>query len=530
MRHMGEFCPGPEALAGWLEQSLSAAERARVTAHLAACDECRRAVTIASTVQPPPQGEVDELLLQRVVSAARRRPLAAWVAVAAAALLAAGIFFWVARPNPTPDPSPAPGIVVTPPAPRPPLTRTETPPNPPLPVPPAPETPLVVPTPEPLAPKPEVKPEPPREEPKKPVLVREEPKPESPREEPVPPVVKTPPGLTKTDLSTVFAPVFVIDPSGDLWLNRPGSDPARVGRYEQVGYTDTLSARDAAGAFALEGKATMALEKGASAAVSWKRSDNAYALTLTQGTVMVDTEGAEQKWQVSRGIQEVTFANLNGRFVVEQSGEKLAAVMLAGRADVKVGSLTRRLESGREMVLSGDGKPAERAAQPKKYARLAQLRPRDVTVFAATFDESKDEPIPFPYTIAHGKLAKEGYLRAGIPEDAYPKAGEKVVAWCSVKPERPIVATAVMQVVFRYRTSFPAFTLKLGKYSTVFYPARLKAGEWGEGRLSLDAFEFEGTPPDSGEALGEIQFQAVLDGKKPGFLEVDGVHFFRRAR
>lgn len=526
MRHMGDFCPGPEALAGWLEQSFSAPERARVTAHLASCDECRRAVTIASAVEPQAAGVVDEALLQRVTAAARRRPIGAWAALAAAGLLAIGLLFWVSgkKPEPgvavvTPPPTAHPAAEV-----KPPVAKTE------------PETPVVA-TPEVPPALPEKKrdpvtPEPAKEEPKKPVLVKEEPKPTPPKEEPAP-AVKVPPRTTETDLSRVFGSVYVIDPSGDLWLNREGGEPGRVGRYEQVGYKDTLSARDAAGAFALEGKATMALEKGASATVAWKRLDGAYSLALTQGTVMVDTEGLLQKWEVTRGTTEVTFANLNGRLVVEPRGEMFAAVMLTGRTDVRIGSAARRLESGREMVLTLEGKVTEKAADSRKYARLSQLRPKHLTVFAATFEE-KDETRAFPYTVPGGKLVAEAsavHLHAEVPPGSYGKAGEKAVASCLIKPDAPIQVvdpdTTVLR--FRYRSNFPTFTIRLGKYSAV-YTSRLKANQWGDGEITLAAFEFEGTQIVPGDEAAEIQFQGVVDGKKPGILDLDGVQFLRRSR
>src|ERR1043166_6778031 len=101
MNHMGDLCPGPEALAGWLEQTLSTPERAKITAHLASCDECRRAVTIASAIEPQAPGAVDEILLHRVVTASRRRSVAAWI-TAAAAILVAAILFWPHGSKPAP--------------------------------------------------------------------------------------------------------------------------------------------------------------------------------------------------------------------------------------------------------------------------------------------------------------------------------------------------------------------------------------------------------------------------------------------
>ncbi len=533
MSHMGDLCPGPGALAGWLEQSLPAPERARVTAHLASCDECRRAVTIASAIEPPAPGRVDELLLQRVVQASRRRPVAPWIAAAAAAILVAGVAFWIVRPQHDEEPvaseifAPKPTAVT--PAP-PPNNQPEIKTAPESPVPPVPETPAPAPF-----KKPDPAPiEPSKEEPRKPVVAVEDSKttPALPKEDPAPP--RRTPGVTEADLSGKFASVYVGDPAGDLWINRDGGEPVRVGRYDQIGYRDTLSARDTPAAFALEGKATLALEKGASATVAWQRIDQAYALDLlSPGRVMVDTEGAEQKWEVSRANTHVTFFKLNGRFVLEPRGDQLSTVLLNGRCDLKVGTSTREVDArkeAREVVVAPDGKLSEKAADPKKYARLGELRPALYTIFSATFE--KDEVRAFPYTVPGGKLVTASgrtFLHADVPTSSYPKSGEKVVASCTVKPERPILASDRIVLSFWYRTNLPTFTVKLGKYSAV-YTSRLKPDEWGEGRIQMAAFEFEGTPPTSGEELTDIQFQAAVDGKKFAVLDVDGVQFLRRAK
>ena len=121
------------------------------------------------------------------------------------------------------------------------------------------------------------------------------------------------------------------------------------------------------------------------------------------------------------------------------------------------------------------------------------------------------------------------FLHAKVPPNAYPKSGEKVVASCAVKPERPILASDRIVLGFWYRSNLPTFTIKLGRYSAV-YTSRLKPGEWGEGRVQISAFDFEGTPPSVPEELPDIQFQAAVDGKKVAVLDVDGVYFLRRAK
>jgi hypothetical protein len=540
MNHMGELCPGPEALAGWLEQRLPAPERAKVTSHLASCDDCRRAVTIASAVEPQPAGAVNEILLHRVVKASQRRPVAAFI-TAAAAVLVAAILFW---PRPQ---KPQPPVAVSSDAPAPaPVPKPEDPTSVPE-VKKQPETPAPV-TPEVPAPAPEKKPEPatsepPKEDPKKTVVAADNSKPSPavpPKEDPVP-AVKKQPGHTEVDVSGTFASVFVLDPSGDLWLNRQGAEAAPVARFEQVGYKDTLSTHAAPGAFALEGKATLALEKNTSATVAWKPMDKVYALTVAQGSVMVDTESSQQSWKISTGGKsEFVLSNVNGRFVVEPRGEQLGAVMLSGRTDVKTASATRHVDAdragARDLVATAEGKISEEAAkQTKKYAPLSQHRPKEITVFAATFkDKEKDEPLPFAYTTPTGKVVTEnGFtaLRVEVPLNAYPKPGEKVIASCSVRPERPIEVSSTLVLRFRYRTNLSTFTVRLGDYTAVF-TSHAKATEWGTGELPLESFSSQGVFLSRAvlAQLSEIQFQAVADGKKSSNLDLDGIQFLKRSR
>lgn len=531
MTTMADPCPNPEALAGWLEQTLPAADRARVGSHLAGCDGCRRAVSIAVSVEAPPEGKVDEALLVEVVQASRFRPRNIWWAAAAAALVVTGLVFWATRPA-AEEPDLA-GVFEPPPAPEPvrhaPAAKVaeRTTDEAPLPVKPDPAPVVPAPKPDPVAT------ETPIPEPRKPAPEPEAVKPAppvEPKKEPAPPTPRNP-GTTEADLSRIFASLFVLDPSGDLWIHREGAEPARVGRQEQVGHRDTVSAQDSAGAFALDGKATLALEKGATVSVAWKKLDQAYSLSLSQGCVMVDTEGAAQKWQLSRGAIEVTFNSLNGRIVVEPRGDQLAAVMLAGRGELRVGSAARKLEAGRELLLSADQKVAEKAAEVKKFVRLGELRPTYLTVFAATFEE-RDEARPFSYSVPSGRLTTEGsrsFLHADVASTVSPRPGEKVLAFCSVKPDRPVIASDRILLSFWYRTNQPTFTVKLGKYSAV-YTSRLKPMEWGEGRMQLAAFESEGVTILPTDELPDVQFQVAVDGKKVATLDVDGVQFLRRAK
>ncbi len=88
-------CLDPEALAAWMDGSLTARERAAVETHAADCDRCLAMLAaIAKTIPPP--------------AAAQRRP---WLAVrwlVPLATAAVAVTVWVFVPEPQPAPSPVP--------------------------------------------------------------------------------------------------------------------------------------------------------------------------------------------------------------------------------------------------------------------------------------------------------------------------------------------------------------------------------------------------------------------------------------
>src|SRR5262245_31693336 len=106
MSTMEKSCPTTEALAGWMQGSLAHQERSHLASHLAACDECRRAVAIASTLEAPPAAPLNEILLAKVVAASRPRRTLPFAA-AAAAVLAVGLTFALLHKS---EPAPAPKV------------------------------------------------------------------------------------------------------------------------------------------------------------------------------------------------------------------------------------------------------------------------------------------------------------------------------------------------------------------------------------------------------------------------------------
>ncbi len=526
MSSMKEVCPEFELLAGWVEGTLSARDRHGVTAHLASCDDCRRAVEIASTAGPAPAAaDVDEAFVARVAAASRPRPAWRWVA-AAGVVLAAGLAFWAGRPQPGPAP-----VAISPnvaPAAHP----GDATPVKVIPLPEEPRKPEAEsPKPAPPAPPPAEKPlpgDPPRAE-----LVPD--KPEEPVKPPAPappPPPKDPPGRTVTARGEGYGPVFVVDPTGDLWLRRGEAETAKVSSpFERVTWSDTFTAKNAPSAFTVEGKASVVLDRGSEAGLTYFRTERAYEIILSQGPVMVDTEGQSQRWQVSHGRTNLTLANFKGRMVLEpRPGEQLAAVLLDGRADLRIGAKSQPARLGREVCLGGDGQVADQPAALPRFAPLPGFRPKVLTSFAATFEETPDQPMPFPYAVAAGRLVSEGasvFLRTQVPS-ADPKSGEKLVVLAGLRPEPAFHWAAGTVFAFRYRSDYPTFTVHIGKFSVPFASRNL--GGWNDGEIDLRAFRHEGGQMVPGDdKVEEVQFTAPAD-RRGGKLDIDGVQFLRRAR
>jgi hypothetical protein len=530
MNAMERFCPEPELLARYLEGGLSAEERARVNGHLADCDDCRRTIALSSSLEAAPAaGRVNEILLQRVVAGSRRRRMLP-MAAAAAVLLAvvAGVLLFPSSGTKAPsDPkslaeTAEPVAVARPPAEPAPIRLPEAPAPREMPKPPAAETPAPPPpvvakeapksTPEPVAPKSVAVPVP-------------TPTPESKPD----PVAVAAPDVGKTPVEDKgFVPVLVVDPVGDLWLKRD-QDEAKAGAFERAAWKDRLTARAGAASFSLEARASVMLEKGSDAAITRVKTDDSYSLALGQGLVMLDTEGSSQKWRISFGPSELDFNNLNGRLSVESRGDRVSAMLLDGAAELKIGSLAKKATVGQEVVLTREGQVVEQKGEAlKKLARLDELRPKLFMAFAATFDEKKDDVPLFPYTITTGRLAPGPtglYLQCEGPPS--PKSGERMTLAGEVRPERAFSVSSGMVLRFRYRTTLPAFTVKLGKY-TAELPAR-RIGQWADLEVPLREFTFEGTPLLPTDPVDAIRFSVSFD-KRSGQLDIDGIQFQRRVR
>ena len=344
------------------------------------------------------------------------------------------------------------------------------------------------------------------------------------------PVVKDAPPPVKAPVDVLsLAPVFVIDPVGDLWLKRDQAE-AKAVSLGKAAYKDKFSTRNGTAAFTLEARTSVMLEKNSEVAFWHQKSDDIYSLALDQGLVMLDTEGSSQKWQISFGNSKLDLNNLNGRLAVESRGDRMSALLLDGKAELKIGSMAKKAEIGQEVVFSREGAVVEQKVETqKKLARLDELRPKVFTAFSSSFDEKSEDFQPYPYAVVTGKraLGPAGfYLQADAV--AAQKPGEKNLLASEIHLDRAFGVVTGMVIKFRYRTTLPAFSVKIGNYSADF-ASRVRAGQWGEGEIPMGAFSFEGTPMLPTDPVENVRFTGSTD-RKIGQLDVDGVQFLRRVK
>jgi hypothetical protein len=326
------------------------------------------------------------------------------------------------------------------------------------------------------------------------------------------------------------SPVFVLDPVGDLWLRR-GAAEAKAGAFEKAAWKDFFAARAGGAAFSLEARTSVMLEKGSEAAFSHLKTDDTFSLALEHGLVMLDTEGSSQKWQIRFGKNNLSFHDFNGRLAIESRGDRLSALLLAGTAEVTIGDQSKKATVGQEVVLSRESSQVveQKGETQKKLARLDELRPKVFTAFNATFDEKREEFQAYPYAVVTGKLSP-GPGSAFLQSDsvAAAKTGDKNGLAAELHLDRPFGVMTGMVVRFRYRTTLPVFSVKIGKYSAD-YTSRAKAGQWGDAEIPLREFSFEGTPMLPSDPVESVKFTGFLD-KRSGQLDIDGVQFLRRVR
>lgn len=516
-------CPESEDLAAWLEGSLGPTERAAVRRHLADCDDCRRAVGLAGTLGPVPAGgarsEGTARMAEWAARQARRGRFRRAGGLAAAAALAVGLA--VGRrtetvPRSVPEPAAPPSVAVEA-----------------APVPPAPPPPRVVVRPSPVpslveTPPPPVRPDPspasnPREGPPTPPA-----KPDPPARpiDPAPPPAEPRPGPTIVRAPEAHAPVVVADAAAaSLQIVRGDVEPAAPESAERVDGRDVLAALPPGAGFSVDGRATLALGAGSRASVFRFEADRAYGLRMVEGSALVDTEGATQRWRMFRGGTELSFSALNGRIALEcRGGEHLAVTLLEGRAELKDSGPGPRIGSGREWWCDAAGRWAERPVDVRRWKPLAALLPRQMTVFAATFEERGAKAAAFPYAVLSGRVVREGdrgYLSAAPDGETGPAPK------AAIRPESAIAYHTGLRLRIRCRAGAPEVIIHLGAFrAAVPLPRR---GVWVEVEAALDDFLHEGVRMVPSDVVTDVRV-SLPEGQREGTLDLDSVTLYRRAR
>ena len=250
-------------------------------------------------------------------------------------------------------------------------------------------------------------------------------------------------------LSSSEAPVTAKRP--DPAPEKPAEAPVTPARFQHVGifesegltlsapgrlsYSDLLRSRGVA-SINLEGRALVVLDEGAEARVAYASDAAAFVVDVAHGRVFVDTAGEEQRWEIRRGDRTVTLRSFRGRASAESDGKGLLVHLLRGVAEVG----PDRYEAGRGIDVRPDSSVLVEERKESCAAlveRYAVIRPRTLLVLRASAGSSSDEG-PWRYVSPSRKAEPLEDAGTLIPECLDP------IRWVVIALDEPLRYTSDM--------------------------------------------------------------------------------------
>lgn len=467
-------CLSENLLAAWLQDGLPIDERTRVTEHLAACDDCRRAAALARMSNAEPVSALSQIQERRaldlVLKTASRDAFFSFGRVAAAAILVAiaATYLstqWTARPA-APE-----------------LTSVAGPSEDRL---------LRVGSGRPAAPStPEEKPAPGK-------VSAADPTPD--KEPEAKPVVPDP------DLSSRFGPVGVHEWEG-------GAPAPAAGRLE---FVDPVKAERAT-SVNLEGRALVVLDGGSEARLATAPADSALVYEASAGRGFIDTVGSQQRWEIRKGARVMVLDRFRGRAAVVAEGEDLRVLILRGGTEVGAD----RFEAGCSLLAEPEGgvqvKPGGDEIE-SLTERFDAVRPKSFLVFRGAAGTTSIKA-PWKFT----SPARTAAPLNSPPEKLVPD-GIDPIHWVKVTLDEPVLYASDM--VLRVACSGTGTKICLwadGWYREV---ARKNDGAGAE-EWALKGLRKEMVDLVAGEPLRKFMIGVVQEGGKARTLEVDAVEVRR---
>ena len=157
----------------------------------------------------------------------------------------------------------------------------------------------------------------------------------------------------------------------------------------RLSYGDVLKPRGVA-SVNIEGRAVAVLDEGSESRFAYAADAGAYVVELAKGRVFIDTAGAEQTWEIRRADRKVTLRTFRGRASAEADGNGLRVHVLKGHGEVG----TYPVDPGRSVEVREDSSvmvDERRETCATLIERYSGICPRTLLVLRARAGTSSDD-------------------------------------------------------------------------------------------------------------------------------------------
>lgn len=283
----------------------------------------------------------------------------------------------------------------------------------------------------------------------------------------------------------------------------------------RLSYSDVLKPKTVA-SVNVEGRALAVLDAGSESRLAYASDAEAYVVDVSAGRVFIDTAGSVQSWEIRRGDRSVTLRAFRGRASAEAVGSGLRVNLLSGAAEVG----PNLLEAGRGVDVRSDSS-VSLEDQSQACAVLAQrygeIRPRTLLVLRAAAGVASADG-PWQFTSPSKTARPLGNAGVVIPECDDP------IKWIEIELDEHLTFTSDMVLWAacggtgtRLHLWFSGWHRDVERSTSLMSPA-----EWSLRGLRRDMVDIV-----AGEKLTKIMIGVVQERGREKTLEVDGIEIRR---
>ncbi|HZN61725.1 MAG TPA: zf-HC2 domain-containing protein [Planctomycetota bacterium] len=292
----------------------------------------------------------------------------------------------------------------------------------------------------------------------------------------------------------------------------PSAAPGRLS------YSEVLRSKGVA-SVNVEGRALVVLDNASEARLAYAADAGAYVVEIARGRVFIDTAGADQSWEVRGQDRTVTLRSFRGRAAAEVEAGGLRVRILRGVADVG----PRRIDAGRGVDVQPNSSVVEEDQQASCAAlaeRYGIIRPRTLLVLRAAAGTTSNDG-PWRYTSRSRKAEPLKDADALIPECVDP------IRWIVIALDEPLKFTSDMVLRAACGGTGAKICLWVGGQGGWHREVARSATGTSPEEWSLRGLRREMVDLVAGEDIRKIMMGVVQERGREHSLEVDTIEIRR---